>query len=315
MLRSSLRLFKSLPLDDKKFQSTKNFHHPDILKRTLENGYMFSPKVYNYFSESELNDVVSVVNKELILTAKEMNNTFHKSWNKVKTAPYFQLVLEQLFHYITTYGYEAFGVYDENLVYIPNEKLEIPDLDVDRIPIMVIKGYTKSELKDKLVKILQSGIALAEDTINDVVEVINGVGFDELSLVKNKEVRMFLYKQLDQIPTDPIEFLRYVVFEVTGKTLLIKDESTIEDIKLHANDKHITDLFDKYMIDYGLSNIAKVFYRFKPLFLAFRVNSELKPIVNKIRKLAVKYHKPMKEDYLNTVTKQIKDNSIDIDKL
>ena len=61
MLKSTLRLFKSLPLTDKKSVSTENFHYPDILKRTLENGYMFSPEVYNYFSESELNDVVVIV--------------------------------------------------------------------------------------------------------------------------------------------------------------------------------------------------------------------------------------------------------------
>ena len=314
MLKSTLRLFKSLPLKDKKFLSTENFHYPDILKRTLENGYMFSPEVYRYFSESELNDVVSLVHEELILTAQEMNSTFHKSWNKVKTAPYFQLVMEQIVHYITTYGFKSLGVYDEESVYIPNEKLEIPDLDVDQISLMVIKGYTASELKEKLAKILQSGIALAEDTIEDVVAVANGVGFDELDIVKNKEVRMFLYKQLNQIPKDATEFLRYVIFEITGKTLLIKDKETIQAV-IDSPNINVIELFNMYKNEHGLAPLATIFYRFKPLFLSFRSVSELKPVINKIRKLAVKYHKPMKEDYLNSVTRMIKDNSLSLDRL
>lgn len=314
MLRSTLRLFKALPLEDKKrFLTTKNFQNPEITKRTLHNGYIFSSEIYNHFSIDELNDIIPIVEKELILTAQEMNNTFHKSWNKIKTAPYFQLLLEQIMHYITTYGFESLGVYDENTVYIPNEKLEIPDLDVDKISLMVIKGYNVSELKDKLVSMLKSGVALKEDTIKDVVKISNGVDFDELYEVRNKEVRMYLYKQLHKVPYEPIEFLRYVIFELTGKTLLIKNNETIESIK--NSNMNVSDLFNLYQKKYGLAPLASIFYRFKPLFLAFRVTDDIKPIINKIRKLAIKHHKPMKEDFLNSVTKQIKNNSLDIDEL
>ena len=43
---------------------------------------------------------------------------------------------------------------------------------------------------------------------------------------------------------------------------------------------------------------------------------ELKTIINRVRKLAIKYHRPMSEDYLNEITAKIKKGEIiDIDKL
>lgn len=302
MIKSSLRLFKALPLAKKKY----NYDSSIILKRTLSNGYIFSPKVLKHFPKSRMDNICSLVESEIILNAEEMNSTFHKSWNKVKTAPYSQLVLEQVFHYITTYGYEMFGTYDEDLVYIPNEKLEIPDFKED-VPLLVIKGYTEPEIKEKLLKLLGSGIALAEDTKNDVIEVIEYVGGIEIDPVKNKEVKMFLYKKYSEVPNNPIEFLRYAIYDSTKRTLLIKDKQTIEDIK--ESSVNSTKLFEIYEEAHGYTPLASIFYRFKPLFLAFRKN-DLKPVINKIRKLAKNHHSPMKEDYLNTVTNQIKNNTL-----
>jgi hypothetical protein len=65
-------------------------------------------------------------------------------------------------------------------------------------------------------------------------------------------------------------------------------------------------LLTKYRDKYGLERLAEIFYRFKPLFLAFRSNKKLKMIINKIRKLAYRHHKPMPEDFLNNITAKIK---------
>jgi len=65
-------------------------------------------------------------------------------------------------------------------------------------------------------------------------------------------------------------------------------------------------LFVKYAKNHGLERLAEIFYRFKPIFLAFRVDRRLRPLINKIRKLAIKHHRPMPEDYLNAITLKIK---------
>ena len=99
---------------------------------------MFSPEVLGNYNEKELSEIIKIIKTELSISAEQMNNTFHKSWNKIKTASIEQLVYEQLIHYFTTYGFEQLGIYNENSVYVPNEKLEIPNLN-ENINITIIK--------------------------------------------------------------------------------------------------------------------------------------------------------------------------------
>lgn len=297
-MKSTIKLFKAVPITVKKTKKASK----ELLEKTIRQGFIFSPEVvYNYSNCDELIKLI-----EVGITPEELNSSFHKSWKKVKEASMEQLVAEQMVHYITTYGFKSLGIYDENSVYIPNEKLEIPEVKED-IKLTVIKGYTKKELKEKLLKLLDSGIALKEDTIDDVVDVALFVKLDEkeIGAIKNKEVRVIMYDYLGLIPVNNVEFLRFVVYKQIGKTLLIKSPELIEELKEH-NYMSIVRLFHEYEKQHGLNKLAEIFYRFKPIFLAFRKNTEMKRIVNRIRRLAVKHHKPMSEDYLNGITAKIK---------
>ncbi len=301
-MKATIRLFKALPISNKR----KKKASLALLEKTIKNGFVFSPEVISNYSNYD--ELIKLVQSELGLSAEQLNQTFHKSWKKIKEASIEQLVYEQLVHYFTTYGFEEMGIYTANSVYIPNEKLEIPELDSkskEGFNLVVIKGYTKKELKEKLLTLLESGVALAEDTMTDILEVIDLVGFGKADVekIKNREVKIRLYEELGMIPSDPVEFLRYLVYKSTGNSLLIKNPVTIQKIK--ENNKGLTTLFIKYRKHEGLERLAEIFYRFKPLFLAFRESERLKPVINKIRKLAKKYHKPMPEDYLNSVTQKI----------
>jgi len=312
-MKSTIRLFRALPI--KSEEVSKGFD-TDLLKKTIPKGFIFSPKVIaNY---PNLDDLIKLIEKEVGLTPEQLNSSFHKSWQKVRDASIEQLFMEQIIHYFTTYGFERLGIYDKDSVYIPNEKLEIPEIK-DDIKLVVIKGYTKEELKEKLLELLQSGIALGEDTIKDVMDVAVFVGLDEKDIdkIKNKEIKVELCDYLNLVPANPVEFLRYAVYKVINKTLLIKNEGTIGEIKENVtNIFSVVRLFDRYNNLVGYRRLAEIFYRFKPIFLAFRENGRLKPIINKIRKLAIKHHKPMSEDYLNTITSRIKnDETIDLKKL
>lgn len=302
-MRSILRLFKAFPIETKR----KKKPGKDLLEKTIKKGFVFSPEiVYNY---SDYDKLIKLVEQEYGITAEQLNNSFHKSWEKVATSSDEQLFLEQVVHYMTTYGFEELGIYDENSVYIPNEELDIPGLE-DKIKLIIIKGYTKAELKSKLLKLLSSGIALKEDTIKDVVDVAKFVGLDskDIDTIRNREVKTMLYDKIKVIPENPTEFLRYVVYKTTEATMLIKNKSLIEKIKEgDSADK----LFKKYEKEYGLTTLAKIFNRFKPLFLAFK-NYETSSYINKISKLSKKYHEPMNMDYLNSITGLIKNsNKID----
>ena len=324
-MKSTIKLFKGVLITQKrKKKPTK-----ELLDKIIKKGFLFASEVIYNYSEEELNKLIEIVEKEVGLTAEQMNNSFHKSWIKVKTASMQQLVMEQLIHYLTTYGFEELGIYDKDSVYIPKEKLKIPELDVESFNFVLIKGYTKEELKEKLMKLLTSGIALKEDTMNAAVDVakLTEINEEEIESVKNKEVKIILYDKLNKIPNIPTEFLRFCIYKSTGKTLLIKDKQTIKEIKdknelseqaikdlkdngesveieIYNDTKtsEVLELFVNYKKKYGLEKLAQIFYRFKPIFLAFRKNDQLKHIVNDIRRKAKKHHKPMPKDYLNDIT-------------
>ena len=301
-MNSVIKLFKAVPVTTK----DKGKADKDILKETVKRGFIFAPEIFSNYHKNDLINLIEDVSKEIGISSEKANNAFHKSWKKIAEADIEQLVMEQIIHYITTYGYEAMGIYSNDSIYIPLETLKLPKINLDKISLIVIKGYTKVELKEKLINLLGSGIALKEDTKKDVIDVATFVELteEEIFNINNKEVRCALCDLLDTFPKDPIEFLRFMIYKATNKTLLIKDRFTISEIKSKDNLSALG-LLGKYQNKYGLDKLAEIFYRFKPLFLAFRTNKKLKQIINKIRRLAEKYHKPMPEDFLNSITAHI----------
>jgi len=301
-MEATIKLFRALPINKRETKTDEA-----LMKRTIPLGFVFAPEVIaNY---TNYNELVELVTKTVGLSGEQMNSTFHKSWAKVRDASIEQLVIEQIMHYFTTYGFEAFGI-DSDYVYIPDEALNVPKVKLDKIKLTVIKGYTKEELTEKLIAMLESGIALHTDTIKAVVEVALFVDFTDFEKVKNKEVKIMLYEYAGLIPKNPTELLRYAIYKATGKTLLIKSRAVIQEIKSTDN-LHVTKIFTDYEKQYGLQELAKIFYRFKPLFLAFRTNQRLKTLVNKVRRLAPKHHTPLPEDYLNLVTAKIAQGTFD----
>lgn len=305
-MKATIRLFKAVPITR---GMVGKLLSKELLTETIEKGFVFSPEVVS--SYSDLKPLIKLVEEELGLTGEQLNASFHKSWGKVKDASIEQLVFEQIVHYITTYGFKELGIYDDDSIYIPHEKLEIPELDED-IKLTIIKGYTKAELKKKILALVNTGIALKEETMHDIIEVADLVGLsaEEVHAIKNKEVKVALYDYFGIFPENGIDFLRYVVYKATGKSLLIKNTETVDVIKAH-NNFEISVLFGKYKDKYGFKRLAEIFYRFKPLFLAFKTNAKLKTFINKIRKLAKTCHKPLPEDYLNTITARLKNDGKD----
>lgn len=296
---SSLRLFGVLPIKNSGLPKKSD----RLLSKTINKGFIFSDEVIANYSEDHLLKMASEISPDSF----ELNNAFHKSWEKVRSSDLETLYKEQIFHYLTTYGDLGGG----DVIYIPNERLDVPKIDIDKISLRIIKGISKDELKLKVKKML-SGIALNKDTIKDIVDIILYLGFsdEEILEIKNNEVRCLMYEYMNIIPKDEVEFLRYIIFKSTGETQIIKSDDLIDKIKASDNI-----LASRLISQYDLNKLSKIFYRFKPLFLAFRTNSTLKRHINKIRRLAVKNHEPLKKSYLDKVTENISLGKLDIDKL
>ena len=258
-------------------------------------------------TESCSNIVLEEAIKMYGIKPEQWNNTFHKSFGTVIDTPIEKLIVQQLIHYFTTYGLEDLGLYDSELVYIPHEKLEIPELDTD-IPLIVINKMTERALCDKLMVLVTSGIALSKQTVEDIMVLSDYIDKDRFDEIKNKEIKIALYDKYGVTPKNNMDFLRYVVFKTTNSTLYIQNNEMIKTIK-RINKDQAYNLFVNYIERKdGYNKLAEIFQRNKNIFLAFKTpdpitkkDRELNHIINRIRKLSVHNHKPLKTNILDNL--------------
>ncbi|WP_294240142.1 hypothetical protein [uncultured Chryseobacterium sp.] len=241
------------------------------------------------------NQILSYYAREK-LNGNDLNKTFHKSWQKIKDSTRAQLLLEQVFHYISTYGSDFRGE-----IFIPNEVLNVPDL---KLTFKVIKAYTEKEMTEKCLSLLSSGIALKEETIDDVLSVLHNdlhYDFTGKENIRNKEAIIKIADRYDVFPENPVEFFRYVVYKTTRETLLIKNDDLIN--RIIQSKFNPTWLFESF----GLEKLAQIFNRFKPLFLAYK--NRAPKTINRISKLSKVHHQPLVSNPLNNATNMLLENS------
>lgn len=286
-----------------------------------------------YYADDEIDSVVSYdeealkygiiisdnIDKEIVSEAirlygkdgKKWNQCFHKSFSTVANSSIEDLVFQQVVHYFTTYGFESLGIYDSDIVYLPKEKLEIPELEKD-IEMVVIKPLTSINITKKIMTLLTSGIALSEDTIDSIMVLSDFIPKNDIDSIKNREVKIALYDKYDLVPNNPDEFLRYLIYKTTGLTLKIQNREAIQRIKTCDKAKALM-LLNKYT---SMENLSSIFLRNKDLFLAYKVSKddtryawtnqniriELNKKLNKLRKLANKHHRPLQKNIVDNVT-------------
>ena len=304
--KALLNLFNAVLVDEKK----EHVHDDDVLKQTIKNGYVLQPYI-----ESKTN-LLKLINRVVGLSGKKANASFHKSWKIVAEADIEQLVLQQITHYITTYGFEKLGIYSKDTVYIPDEKLDLPK--PLNMKLTVIKAMTTDEVREAIVQLAGSGIALGKETVTDVFTIIKELEFtaDIIKELKNREVKALLYDHFDICPEEPVEYLRYVISKLTGESLLIKNQYLIDKIKEAKNKRgKMFDVFFDGLLKQAPADLASIFFRYKPLFLAMKSISNNKAFFNRLRKQANKLHKPLPEDYLNNVTGKIRNKQLDLTEL
>lgn len=219
------------------------------------------------------------------------NTTFYQSVVDVIGKNRFELFIDQILHYASTYGTEYAGK-----PYIPN-----PDFGALAPSVIsfddckVIAPITVEEISEKVCQMLYAGIALKGETIEAIFDLIKEFNINvDMDSVKNIEAKMHLYKTLGILPTSPEEMVRYLVFLHTGKTLVIKNGMSLKEIS--SNPTPIESL----VVSFGAERLASVFFRYKPLFLAMKCNGN-KVIINKLRRLADKHHKPFVPGFWETV--------------
>lgn len=206
------------------------------------------------------------------------NTTFYKEWQDVLNKNRFEIFIDQITMYFTG-------------DYTPNNFENTTSFDFSKFN--TFKVFSKSEIVTKITNMLYANIAYSTDTISKILELVKDFEISiEFDLVKNKELKMFLYKETNTIPTNVEEFVRFLVFIKSGKTLLIKDKQTLNSVQTDIN-------ISSYIYEFGIEKLASVYRRFKKLFLCMKKGNET--VINKLSKLAYTYKEPYQFKTIETL--------------
>ena len=212
----------------------------------------------------------------LRLTTINPNKTFYQSWNDVTSKTRIELFLDQLRHYASTYGTDFKGE-----AWIPERTKELPAFPYSQLK--VVEGITEDELIEEVKKLAYSNIAVKEETIDFLY------GFRKHLEIEKVGIRQLKLKLItdDYKFKDGQECLLWILYKYFNITMLVKNKETLDSLnpcpamsKVLENNKEV---------------LASVFFRNKDVFLTFKKEKSLKHIINRIRKLANTYHKPMKK--------------------
>ncbi|KAA0128574.1 hypothetical protein FY557_08315 [Chryseobacterium sp. SN22] len=255
-----------------------------------ENGFIIEPNAV--WAQK---DIVSYYAKEK-LNGNDLNKTFYTSWQKIRESSRIHLLIDQIRHYISTYGSDF-----QSEIYIPSGVLKVTDV---KLGFKVIKAYSKEEMTEKCLSLLKSGIALKEETVDDLLAVLHDemqYQFTGAEGIRNKEAVIKIADRYGIYPESPVEFFRYVIYKTTGETLLIKNNDLID--KIRQSKFSPSALFESF----GPEKLAQIFNRFKPLFLAYK--NRAPKVINKISKLSKTHHQPLVSNPLNNATHMLLENS------
>ena len=81
IIERTLKLFNGIPIKTKHNKAQKN-KFQEISTKTIPYGFIFSDEVIADYSEKELIGLIKKVKKEVGITSKQLNNSFHKCFRR-----------------------------------------------------------------------------------------------------------------------------------------------------------------------------------------------------------------------------------------
>lgn len=206
------------------------------------------------------------------------NSTFYQSWHDIMSKDRWELFIDQVCHYASTYGTDFQGE-----TWLP-EHTQLPAFPFKELK--VVEGIEWSDLMVKMEALAYSNVAMTTETIDLLLQFNEFEKKIDISKVKNRELKLRLIPYGYKF-TDGQECLLWILWKSCNITMLVKNEESLNAIRIPASMKDTIEL-NKIVL-------ASVFHRNKDVFMQFKKTSELKNLTNRIRKLADKYHKPMEK--------------------
>lgn len=270
--RALLALTKSICIDNCREQQSIG------CAELLDNGLIFIDE-----SGNPVTSVPFSIAREAIVmygySNEDFNNTLIDSFATVADMEPEEFYTIQILHYLTTYGTNF------TTPFIVGARQYTPE-ETAALRITIIRAVSATRALDTINDLFAKTAAPKEQNLEyyRVLAPLTTIAPED---IKSKELMIIVCAELGIRPLEPVALLRYLVYTTTNETLLIKNKKLIESIKInHASATALQSLTEDEM-----KALASIFYRYKPLFLAFKTPKTAR-VINRIRRLATKYHKP-----------------------
>lgn len=208
------------------------------------------------------------------------NSTLIESFAAVANMSREEFYLTQILHYLTTYGTNF------TTPFVVGERTFTPE-ETKALKITIIRAESASRSLERINELFATTVAPKAQNIH-YYRALASLATIAPEEVKSRELMIMMCAERNIKPSDPETLFRYLVYCATKETLIIKNKNLISIIKRAARNN--IELINSLTED-EMKALASIFYRYKPLFLAFKT-PETASVINKIRRLAVKYHKP-----------------------
>lgn len=304
-IRSMLALFKAVPGD------AMDDNMPEIAMASLEDCIV---KGFAFINQQGL--AIPFVSMPLFVLAdeaygidREVNNqTFWKSFERVRDMDPREYVIAQITHYFSTYGMENLGL--KACPMVPAQNLEIPDNILPANRLTVLRLVSESTMLDMINSYARHTVAPSTQRIEQFKPLMKYLTI-KTDDIKSFELQVIKHDMNGTVPENPQSFLRYLVYKTTGQTLLIKNRNLRRAIQSAALDCTKACLPYEYLSKADKTALASIFFRNKPIFLAFKEFEGCAPIINRIRRLADTYHKPLSDVSVQNFAALVIGNRID----
>lgn len=280
----------------------------DLYLKFVACGYLIDPKcvfddeTYKFLDEEVYNDIKC-----------NYNTTFYKDWFDIMTKNRFELTVDQLLHYLSTYGTNY-----EGTSYIPNNCPKELVIDPVKFKNMkVIKASSLASLSDKFLNILNSPVALSEQNLQCILVCIKNLWMEyfaknridntwlkeTINNIKNKEAKIMLAAVFNITLDEPVDTVRLLWYFATGNLQIIQ---SINGLSEFANTLDNNSMARMVIADYlthlsvdELKVLSSVYYRYKKIFMFIKNRCKyydmdgVCTVINKLSRYAKTQHQPM----------------------
>jgi len=233
--------------DDKNLSLYKEVNNKRLIKyidKFSNIGFKFNPLLLS-FEDKEIDKIYYYLRKFYGYDRDLENTIFYESFKYVKEKDEIVLLLHQILHYITSYWipFLETGQIDfinsEGVYYPPKKVKDLENLIYDKLNIDLRKEIHLISLKDFIKffekQFLYKNRAYTLMDLNLILNILEDLQLNvDINQIKNRELLVKLLKEYDNYNLNNINpdfILRYIIFSITGKSLVINSKRFRKELK------------------------------------------------------------------------------------